>query len=957
MVPAGQTDESLQQFKELAIFLNWLRMSASEIILMSLRLVAFFAVLLPTLGASAAAAQTPAPAAPDKYDVEIRYHIEAARTGRVRQYNELLKTLKNIGFVLDASKVEETDPEDNQANRLFGTIDAGQVPQLLQVRNLTTVLLTPHEFKLPEDKAATVRVQLLLAAMPSLERQRQLADQVRQALKGLGFKESVAYDHRGFTRLVGSLPAGQLQTVLGDIRLVPSGWSLFGTTFLADLAATRSGGDILESILTDWTKTAAGKRIVDAVVDEWSAEPAAKKLAATLPLDAKDPIEASVLNERLMAQMAHSPEAREKLQSLFGRVLRSEAAPELMRLLLNRANARLTGTELPLLYRTVTPVRIIEVQNMPEPLVRVAAPVVPAGLEHLDPELRELLKDESRAKQPLRLEVLLARTPEADDADWRTALTSGVNLVIEGRVGSLVTVICTPADAVKLSTRPEVVGVRLPRLGRSRYQALNSAAAPPTAMDYTNLVQLYDKGHRGQGARVAVVDSDFRGWEQAVADHKLPEKTRLVDLTRERNRNLEPDPYPQDDVAIGFGTRNAMNTARAVPEAELVLVRIDPAAPYMLQNLAKAINCDGYRSIALDQRQRELQIDQRLLQNKLETLLRERHEVLENYSEDFDKEAESRKAMEAFKAHQKQYDDEDKALQRRFNTFLQYRRDLDDMKKVRLVSSGLNWNDGHPVDGGSALSRWFDDRPFKGALWFQTVGDARGQAWSGLFRDSDGNGVMEFAPAGAILPKGSWTNEVNFLSWQSPKDGESLELPANAKVRVSLQWQEAHEAALAESGLDAYRNPLANLKIVLIYEPDPEGKKEPADDVMVAAESVGPPLRLQAAANHAIYEQTLTFTVGKPGRYALRIEGVVPESTRPSQFPTLPAAVKTFELRPRLFVETLDGPGRALLQTYRGDSTETGVPADAHSVIPIGEADKEGKTKGGAPAEKLPERN
>ena len=98
---------------------------------MSFRLVAFFAVLLPTLGASTAAAQTPAPAAPAKYDVEIRYLIEAARNGRVRQYNELLKALKDLGFALDKSKVEDTDPEDNQANRLFGTIDASQVPGLL----------------------------------------------------------------------------------------------------------------------------------------------------------------------------------------------------------------------------------------------------------------------------------------------------------------------------------------------------------------------------------------------------------------------------------------------------------------------------------------------------------------------------------------------------------------------------------------------------------------------------------------------------------------------------------------------------------------------------------------------------------------------------------------------------------------------------------------------------------
>jgi hypothetical protein len=46
------------------------------------------------------------------------------------------------------------------------------------------------------------------------------------------------------------------------------------------------------------------------------------------------------------------------------------------------------------------------------------------------------------------------------------------------------------------------------------------------------------------------------------------------------------------------------------------------------------------------------------------------------------------------------------------------------------------------------------------------------------------------------------------------------------------------------------------------------------------------------------------------------------------------------------------------LHTYRGDSTNAGVPGDAHSVIPIGEADTVGKPKGGAPAGNNPqERN
>jgi hypothetical protein len=253
------------------------------------------------------------------------------------------------------------------------------------------------------------------------------------------------------------------------------------------------------------------------------------------------------------------------------------------------------------------------------------------------------------------------------------------------------------------------------------------------------------------------------------------------------------------------------------------------------------------------------------------------------------------------------------------------------------------------VDGGSALSRWFDDRPFKAALWFQAAGDTRGQAWSGLFRDADGNGVMEFAPADARLPKGAWTNELNFLAWQPLQGDESPDLPAKAKVRISVQWQEAHDATIADAGLDPYRVPLANLRIVLAYQPDPEGKRQPADDVELVAESVGVPLRLEATANGATYKQTFTFTTVAPGRFAVRIEGRVPPGTRPAQFPTLPAAVRTFELRPRLFVETLEGNGRAVFSSFHTEAGSIGVPGDAHGVITIGAADAKGGPRAYSP--------
>src|SRR5260370_41511258 len=76
----------------------------------------------------------------------------------------------------------------------------------------------PTGTKLAEEKAALVRVHLELPSRYGTERQMLLTDQVRRVLNAIGFKEGALYDHRGYTPLVGSLPVGQLDTVLNDLR-------------------------------------------------------------------------------------------------------------------------------------------------------------------------------------------------------------------------------------------------------------------------------------------------------------------------------------------------------------------------------------------------------------------------------------------------------------------------------------------------------------------------------------------------------------------------------------------------------------------------------------------------------------------------------------------------------------------------------------------------------------------
>ena len=256
------------------------------------------------------------------------------------------------------------------------------------------------------------------------------------------------------------------------------------------------------------------------------------------------------------------------------------------------------------------------------------------------------------------------------------------------------------------------------------------------------------------------------------------------------------------------------------------------------------------------------------------------------------------------------------------------------LRGIRLVLSGPVWNEGFPLNGTSPLSRYFDDKPFRAALWFSATADKSGQTWSGLFRDVDGNRVMEFAPPETTLPSGTWTSELNFLGWLAPEQAKPEPLPEKARLRISLQWREVHDPSYALSGEDPYREALADLRIVVLFQPDPQGKTLPADLLEVVAESSGPALRLERTANSGVYEQTVLVPVARAGRYVVRIEGKAPNGIQPRGVATLPALQRTFEPTPRLFVETLDGSGRAVFETWT-TSEGPGMPADARVVVPV----------------------
>ena len=84
---------------------------------------------------------------------------------------------------------------------------------------------------------------------------------------------------------------------------------------------------------------------------------------------------------------------------------------------------------------------------------------------------------------------------------------------------------------------------------------------------------------------------------------------------------------------------------------------------------------------------------------------------------------------------------------------------------------------------------------------------------------------MEFVPPDTLVKSPRWTSELNFLGWQTFGKETSPELPSQAKVRISIQWREAHDPEFWRRGEDVYQEPLVNLGLRLVLQRDRSGNE------------------------------------------------------------------------------------------------------------------------------------
>ncbi|HZZ79692.1 MAG TPA: hypothetical protein VFE62_14325, partial [Gemmataceae bacterium] len=635
--------------------------------------------------------------------------------------------------------------------------------------------------------------------------------------------------------------------------------------------------------------------------------------------------------------------------------------------------------EQPTPLREVNPVQVIEVIPDDKAVKELAEvePRMPAALEKISPDLWELVKGKDVPSTPMRVEIAFAGDVGTNDAVWHLLLREVTpGFVIEGQVGQFITGMIR-LDQVKALAQAQLVStIRMPRPPAVNVNpAVVRKGDNAKVLEQSGLAELHKRGYRGKGVRIGIIDRDFRGWQTLVNKKQLPGTTRLVDLTTENDPEIYPLPYKGPLDEIGHGTLCAQAAALAAPDAEIVLIRVDVATPYHLLeilNYAKG----GRPSATVELRFGELSSRAALLKVRRDELLEERRIILNDFTDDTDKKAyleflgplyawlySDREWHRLRMEYHNKLEDEHRLREIRFRDHLKEVRSLNG---IPILVNALSVDSGYPLGASSPLSRILDEPT--GPLWFQAIGNTRGQAWLGPYRHTPGDPALKFVEDSVKLPKDRWSNEVNFLSWQTHQGEAKADIPAKTKLRITMQWREPHDPDyyLRPGKEDLYQLPLASLRMQLLKQRDPTAQKLPADLFDLVARTTGWPQRLEHLPNGSVYEHVLEVPLVDAGRYAIRVEkqmdtqwmfaphpvrrtpsfqlleNLAPTGIRPLGTTSLPALEKNWELRPRIFLEVIDDAnrvqGRAVFADFPTSAGNIGIPADSRNVISVGAA-------------------
>jgi hypothetical protein len=614
------------------------------------------------------------------------------------------------------------------------------------------------------------------------------------------------------------------------------------------------------------------------------------------------------------------------------------------------------------------PVRWVEVMPAVEAPPAFAPEVVLPARASLTPDLRALLADPAAKETPVRVVVLYANRVDDQTDEIRTllasnygptvrrnaegnplkgpdglpALTDGATL--DGVVGNLASIrFDRPAEVVRFATEPGVISVRLPRAATETITPLPAGGKVPNAGDFlkgSGVEALHKLGYTGAGVKVLVVGSDFSGAEKLIGAG-LPKNTRILDLTTELNPEIVPSPSDPNRAGNGVGAARAV--AVAAPDAELVLVRIDPGAIFQLYGVLQMARGDVTITQALQSRLADIDLKTGELTRRKSAALDEYKQAFDDLSDDEPTKVRRAKAKAALDA----VGVEQTALVKRTQRFHAFRREMvAALAGGRVLVNTLEWESGFPIDAMSLLSRRLEElsvrlsprivrRPGDPALaekpavvWVQAGSDSGAAVWGGAFLDANKNGSMEFAPADQPLPAANWSPEMNFLGVRAPTGETTPDIAAGTKLRFTMQWREPRDP-----NLPAVDRPAYPVILRVLRQLDPTGTKQPSDEMAEVARSVGGPYPILLTETFVVYEEILEFDAATAGRFALVV------ATGYQVPPLLPALKREVEAYPRIVVETLSakrGDPTVVFRSYVTKDAGVGIPGDSFGVITVG---------------------
>ena len=149
----------------------------------------------------------------------IHYQIHAFRNEHVKQFFDMTRYFKDVGFVrADDDVPPDDEPENSDYDRMHGTIPADKAPLLLGERHVRVIQLPPQGKKLPDDANALVRVDLELESGYAPEGGSVRCRSGRRGYCGPEVPGGGRLRPARRYASAGAIPAGQVPALLGDVH-------------------------------------------------------------------------------------------------------------------------------------------------------------------------------------------------------------------------------------------------------------------------------------------------------------------------------------------------------------------------------------------------------------------------------------------------------------------------------------------------------------------------------------------------------------------------------------------------------------------------------------------------------------------------------------------------------------------------------------------------------------------